>query len=220
MIERFSCLNNYLLRFGMGMKKMEHILRIDKAQNSQLTLLLDKSNEKVAAQISRILMSQLSTLAINDITVITNTSTWPDEIIVHRLGLVPLRCSSWQPANGELAINLQLDVAFPEDYNDMYINVTSDDLKTDSDYYEPVYHGPDDDPIIIVRLRAGQNLKLSCRATLGTGSLHSKWSDISGLTWHGLDRKGSYVFTMEINGALTPEEIVEAVKAQLITNGS
>lgn len=132
--------------------------------------------------IRRLAISDVPTLAIDEVAFLDNTSVLYDEIIAHRLGLIPLttdldrfkppeECEGADPIkNPECFVRLFLDVEAKEDGTVIY----SGDLKSEDPTVKPVY-----DKIPIVVLAKGQKLTFEAYARLGRGKEHIKWSPVA-----------------------------------------
>eukprot|EP01116_Phalansterium_solitarium_P003805 TRINITY_DN14632_c0_g1_i1.p1 TRINITY_DN14632_c0_g1~~TRINITY_DN14632_c0_g1_i1.p1 ORF type:complete len:371 (+),score=115.02 TRINITY_DN14632_c0_g1_i1:130-1242(+) len=161
----------------------------------------------IANAFRRIMLAEVPTMAIERVFIENNTSVMQDEVLAHRIGLVPIHADPAQfvkrtnfdaTAAGTSfdTIVFKLDVTCkknpnaPSDGNappdQLYINdkVYSGDLK-----WEPVGAQAEifaDNPIrpvlndiLLVKLRPGQSIKLEAQAELGDGYTHAKWSPVS-----------------------------------------
>jgi len=114
---------------------------------------------------------EIPILAIDEVEIFKNDSALYDEIIAHRLGLMPLiteksftereKCSCKGKGCSKCSVDLKLKVKGP-------VTVYSKDLKGKA---KPVY-----DKIPLVILNKEQELELVARARLGKGIEHSKFS--------------------------------------------
>lgn len=130
----------------------------------------------------RTIIAEVPTMAIDEVLFIDNTSALYDEIIAHRLGLIPLktdldRYKTLEEAGckditqcREAAVRLILDVEAKDDIRVVY----SGDLKSEDPEVTPV-----SDKIPIVILSKGQKIALEAYARLGKGREHIKWSPVS-----------------------------------------
>lgn len=121
-------------------------------------------------------------MAIDEVVVIENSSMLHDEILAHRLGLIPLRtdldsynlpeeCS----CKSELGCNLcRTSLTLNIETQDNNKTVYSGDLKAENPDVRPV-----SEKIPIVKLATGQRLKLEAYARLGKGEKHVKWQPVS-----------------------------------------
>jgi DNA-directed RNA polymerase subunit D len=114
------------------------------------------------------------TLAIEDVRIYDNTSAFFDEMLAHRLGLIPIKtdlstystkekCSCGGVGCPGCMVTFTLSVEGPK-------TVLSSDLISQDPNAAPVY-----DNIPIVKLTKGQKLVLEAHAILNTGREHAKW---------------------------------------------
>ena len=127
-----------------------------------------------ANAIRRAMISDVPTLAIEDVRIYDNTSALFDEMLAHRLGLIPITtdltaytprdtCSCGGAGCPGCTVTFTLSAEGPK-------TVTSGDLIPQDPKAVPV-----SDNIPIVKLTKGQKLVLEARAVLGTGKEHAKW---------------------------------------------
>ena len=65
-------------------------VKVTKLDSERVVFVLDGVHLGLANSLRRTLISSIETLAIDQVQIETNTSVLPDEMIAHRLGLVPL----------------------------------------------------------------------------------------------------------------------------------
>jgi len=104
-------------------------------------------------------VGEIPILAISEADIYKNDSVLYDEIIAHRLGLIPLKN---QKLKAGQTVEMKLNVKSKEDRKD----VLSGDLSGDIVY-------PD---MPIVLLENGQELKLVAKADVGVGNVHARYS--------------------------------------------
>jgi DNA-directed RNA polymerase subunit D len=120
------------------------------------------------------MIGEVPTLAIEDVRIYDNTSALFDEMLAHRLGLIPLKtdltvyttqdtCSCGGAGCPGCTATYTLSVEGPR-------MVTSSDLIPQDPGAAPVY-----DNIPIVKITKGQKLVIEARAILNTGRAHAKW---------------------------------------------
>lgn len=125
----------------------------------------------------RIMISEVPTMAIEDVEFKDNSSVLYDEMIAHRLGLMPLKtdlktydlteeCKCNKEGCAKCTLKLTLKVSARSDQV-----VTAAELKSADPKVVPVY---EDMPI--TKLLKGQKLELEATARLGKGREHMKWS--------------------------------------------
>lgn len=134
----------------------------------------------------RTIISEVPCMAIDEVVMIENSSILQDEIIAHRLGLIPLKTDldSYNlpeecPCKSEFGCNLcrvtlTLDVEAKEGTRTVY----SGELKSENPEIVPV-----SDQIPIIKLAKGQKLRLEAYARLGKGKNHAKWQPVSMCTY-------------------------------------
>ncbi len=153
-----------------------------KKTSRDIVLLLKDYPLEYANSLRRIALSEVPIMAIDYVYFIENTTVLYDEIIAHRLGLIPLtsdaalekyrspeecaECSDCKDCYTRLYIDVEA--------KDGYVTVYSKDLKSEDLDVKPVV---DNLPIVI--LAPGQKLVLEAYARLGRGKEHSKWNAAS-----------------------------------------
>ncbi len=125
----------------------------------------------------RVLISEVPKLAIDGITIYDNTTALFDEIIAHRIGLVPIPTYLEQfkfrnecVCNGDGCPNCTVRYTLSKEGPG---TVYSGDLTPESPSFVVA-----DPEIPIVELEKGQRLILEAEAVLGTGKQHAKWQPV------------------------------------------
>jgi DNA-directed RNA polymerase subunit D len=191
---------------------------------SQFIDILQKEEERIVIKFSdvprqyvnairRLSISEVPTLAIDDVVILENSSVMHDEAIAHRLGLIPLRtdldrfvmphdcdCKSTLGCS-KCRVLLVLD----SEANEKTKVVTSGELLSEDELVKPVSN---DIPIVV--LAPSQKLKFEAYARLGVGKDHAKWQPTSAAIVKDGKDENEAVLTIETNGALTAEEVVMA----------
>lgn len=135
---------------------------------------LSGASPAFANAMRRAMIGEVPTLAIEDVRIYDNTSALFDEMLAHRIGLIPIRtdlttyttkdtCSCGGAGCPGCTSTYTLSVEGPR-------MVTSSDLIPQDPGAAPVY-----DNIPIVKLTKGQKLVIEARAILNTGRAHAKW---------------------------------------------
>jgi len=127
----------------------------------------------------RTLLSQVPKLAIDDVTIYDNTSALFDEMLAHRLGLmpVPTDLNAFVPrdecsCNGEGCPSCTVLYTLSKEGPCM---VFSGDLVPAADAKFRIV----DPKVPLVKLLEGQRVMLECGAVLGTGHKHAKWQVVN-----------------------------------------
>ncbi|CAO3630528.1 unnamed protein product [Cunninghamella blakesleeana] len=157
----------------------------------------------IANAFRRILIAEVPTMAIEHVYVMNNTSIIQDEVLAHRLGLIPIKAPPHEfdfkaADDGPTDLNtivFKLKVkcernpnaaADETDPKKLYINshVYSSQLvwepkgdqeeKFSDNPIRPVH-----DDILIAKLRPGQEIDVELHCTKGRGKEHAKWSPVA-----------------------------------------
>jgi DNA-directed RNA polymerase subunit D len=142
--------------------------------DSEIKFLVEGIRPGFASALRRIVMGEIPTMAIEWVDFRKNDSVVNDEIIAHRLGLIPLtfdpkaynlpnECS----CKGKGCSRCQVKLVIKKKGPGM---VYSGDLKSTAKDVRPVY-----DNIPIIELFDGEELELEAIAQLGFGKVHAKW---------------------------------------------
>ncbi len=154
---------------------------LDKNEVS-LRLLIEGTNTAFMNTLRRTVISEVPSMAIDDVVIIENSSALQDEFLAHRIGLVPLKtdletynlpekceCKSEFGCN-LCRVSLVLDMA-AEDHT---ITIYSGDFKSENSAIVPV-----SEKIPITKLAPEQKVKLEAYARLGKGKNHARWQPVS-----------------------------------------
>ncbi|MGE0792619.1 MAG: DNA-directed RNA polymerase subunit D [Candidatus Woesearchaeota archaeon] len=156
-------------------------LKIMEQTKDKISFTLSDVTAAYANTLRRLMLSEVPTMAIDDVTFYKNDSVLFDEILAHRLGLIVLKtdlksynmssvCSCKGVGCAQCQLKLTMEVEGPR-------TVYAKDLVSSDPKVVPVY--PE---TIITKLLEGQKLKLEAVAKLGLGKEHSKWNP--GLVWY------------------------------------
>lgn len=128
-------------------------------ENIPEKLVLRISSNTALANAIRRSVAEVPTLAIDEVEIFRNDSALYDEVLSHRLGLVPLKTEKGM--NSKTKIELKLSKTGP-------CTVYSGDLEGGTDVVE--------DKIPLTLLGEDQKLELIATATLGKGIQHAKYT--------------------------------------------
>ena len=165
----------------------------------------------MANSLRRIMIAEVPTMAIEHVFIVNNTSIIQDEVLAHRLGLVPLKLDprlfqykSKQESPSErntVVLKLNVECRRLADGTVENEKVTSSMLtwlpegsempEETATAFSTSQAGildsaaPVDDDILIAKLRPGQAIELECHCVKGVGEEHAKWSPVA-TTWYRL----------------------------------
>jgi len=171
-------------------------IEILELKEDAISFILSKTDPSIANALRRIMTAEVPTMAVDLVEFENNTSVLHDEFIAHRLGLIPLTSSRLDKFNytrdcscvercPNCSVEFKLSVTCTEDVTK---DVTSQDLISQDQDVVPVDtviggSNTQMNPILIVKLRKGQELKLKAVAKKGVGKEHAKWSPTCGVTY-------------------------------------
>ena len=150
-------------------------LEILKNKDNKSVFVIDKINSALVNTLRRLIIAEVPTLAIEEVEFQKNTSALYDEIIAHRLGLIPLKTDlkSYNlkeecKCNGKGCALCELKLTLVAENEGI---VYTSQLKSTDPKVVPAYL---DMPI--VELVKKQKLELEATAILGKGKQHMKFS--------------------------------------------
>ncbi|MFP4118746.1 MAG: DNA-directed RNA polymerase subunit D [Candidatus Woesearchaeota archaeon] len=156
-------------------------LTVHEKSDEKLIFTLKDVTSAYANTLRRLMVGEVPTMAIEDVTFDKNDSILYDEILAHRLGLVVFKtdlesynmtsvCQCEGAGCAQCQLKVTLSAEGPK-------TVYAKDLKSADPNVKPIYPNT-----VLVRLLEGQKLEFEAIATLGTGKEHSKWNP--GLVWY------------------------------------
>lgn len=176
------------------------VVKADK-KNNRLTILLKKTDPPFVNAARRAILESVPTMAIEDVEIRKNSSVLYDEVIAHRLGLLPLttdlesyslssKCKCKAEGCASCQVKLTLEAEGPG-------IVTASEIKSKDPKIKPVF--PE---MPIAKLLRGQKIEVEATAMLGTGKTHAKWSPAH--VWY------KHKQVVKIGNVKDPHKIVEA----------
>ncbi|HEV8388176.1 MAG TPA: DNA-directed RNA polymerase subunit D [Nitrososphaera sp.] len=190
---------------------------------------IEKSSERIVVKFNniprqyvnslrRLAISEVPTLAIDDVVMLENSSVMHDEAVAHRLGLIPLRTDPGRfvmPHECDCKSTLgcskcRVLLVLDSEASDKTKVVTSGELVSEDELVKPVSK---DIPIIV--LAPNQKLKFEAYARLGTGKDHAKWQPTSAAVVKDGKDEDEIILVLESNGALSAEEVLVSAAERL-----
>ncbi|XP_019959086.1 DNA-directed RNA polymerases I and III subunit RPAC1 [Paralichthys olivaceus] len=191
-------------------KKFQKNFRIDVVHWDENSMEFDMVgiDAAIANAFRRILLAEVPTMAIEKVFIYNNTSIVQDEVLAHRLGLIPIKADprlfEYRNTGEETAeeegseidtIQLQLKIKCSRnpraskdssDPRELYLNhmVYSRDIKwapigNQADVFADSSIGPVHEDILIAQLRPGQELDIVMHCVKGIGKDHAKFSPVA-----------------------------------------
>lgn len=179
-------------------------VRILEKTNEELVFDLVGLDAPLANAMRRVLLAEVPTIAIENVFFHDNTSIMHDEMIAHRLGLVPLLVDpapfeTWEkgmPVTARNTVKFRLKVecdhassgprdpeAPPEVLYDNSSVTTGMITHVPMEGQEHMLQGsiprPVHGDIVLAKMRPGQAIHVECDATKNVGREHAKWSPVA-----------------------------------------
>jgi DNA-directed RNA polymerase subunit D len=159
----------------------------------------------LANSLRRIMMGEIPVMAIEHVDIIENGSGLVDEVLAHRLGLIPLKwpvgkytlpadCVCKGKGCDKCQVSLKLEKNGP-------VIIRGSDFENNDEEVAPL-----DANVPIVELLENQAIKLTAVAQIGLGREHAKWQAAT----VGYEQRGkSFTFNVESTCGLTAQEVFE-----------
>ena len=187
-------------------------IKILEEKDNSLRFLLGGVSHAYANALRRAMLAEVPAMAIDDVIIIENTSVLYDEIIAHRLGLIPLKTNldtfvlpEECDCKSELGCSkCRASFTLEVESVDEPVMVYSSALNGDSDVV------PVSGNIPIVKLGPAQKLKLELYAKLGRGLEHAKWQPVSACAYKYLPK-----VTLNADNLENPEQVIQICPADV-----
>ena len=179
--------------FDLGDFKRTLNISILSCSDELLRFDLSGVDAAVANAMRRVMIAEVPTVAIDKVHLWQNTGVIQDEILCHRLGLIPIWVPDIEAVESAKeegddfdisgAIKFKLHVKCPANYpKGQNLHVHSKDMifepqtKAQKDLVE--YPKPVHPDILIAKLRPGQEIECELFCLRGAGKIHAKWSPV------------------------------------------
>jgi DNA-directed RNA polymerase subunit D len=157
-------------------------IKVADKNDLSLRLIVEDVETAFMNSLRRIMLAEVPSMAIDEVVVIENSSMLHDEMLAHRLGLIPLKTDldSYNlpeecTCKSELGCNLcRVSLTLDVEAGDSVRTVYSGELVSENPSIVPV-----SDKIPIAKLAPAQKIKLEAYARLGKGEKHAKWQPVS-----------------------------------------
>ncbi|MFH0928802.1 MAG: DNA-directed RNA polymerase subunit D [Candidatus Aenigmatarchaeota archaeon] len=185
-------------------------IKILKKTDREMEFLLEETNPQFANALRRIMISEIPVLAIQTVDFSTNDSVLYNEMLAHRMGLIPIMFKykdfHFKDKHEEGKTCSECEVAFAINKKGPCMIYTKD-MKSSNPDVKPLF-----DDIPVVELFKGQNLKFEAYASLGVGKDHARHQ--------GAIAAYKYFPTVKVSGLKNADECVKVCpKHALKTDG-
>lgn len=192
-------------------------VRILEEKDNILRFLLKGTGHAYANALRRTMMAEVPAMAIEDVIIIENTSVLYDEVIAHRLGLIPIKTDldayvlpEECDCKSELGCSkCRASFTLESEAVDEPVMVYSSALKPEGET------APVNGNIPIVKLGPMQKLKLEVYARLGRGLEHAKWQPVSACAYKYLPK-----VTLNADNLANPDEVIQVCPTDVYAHDS
>lgn len=169
--------------------------------NDELIVDLIGADVSMANALRRIMLAEVPTIAVEDVYIGDNSSIMQDEVLAHRVGLIPLKINPdmlefMNPEEGETdadTVILSLEAYWPNEKDDTVgltgVNVKDEDGVVSSKHLKYTTVGGQNEKfeaveavhqdIPIAKLRPGQKIEFEAHCRKGIGKDHAKFSPVA-----------------------------------------
>jgi len=166
------------------------------------------STLKECNELRQHLLHDVRNVAPTKITVLQNDTPLMNEVISDRIELTPFRVKKHSKDNVKYLF--KLDVTAKENIR----HVTCLDFVSDQKECLPVSQFPKTEinkngGVLICTLRKGQRLNVEFEVEYGFSRDHTKFSPVILAIFNETKKKDIYLFSVETNGSMTPEEVMD-----------
>jgi len=190
--------------FDLEKFKQRFSINIIKLSKEEAVFELIGIDAALANAFRRIMIAEVPTMAIEDVYIMNNTSVIQDEVLAHRIGLIPIKVDpsyfefrtkeNSAQLSDKNTITFKLNITCTRDSlsnentpkEERFLNskVYSRDLKwipegNQAELFKDCPIAPVYDNILIAKLRPGQSIQLEAHCSKGIGQVHAKWSPVS-----------------------------------------
>ncbi|XP_074650733.1 DNA-directed RNA polymerases I and III subunit RPAC1-like [Tubulanus polymorphus] len=189
-----------------NIKKFEEKFRVEVVKLTEREMEFDMVgiDAAIANAFRRILLAEVPTMAVEKVFIENNTSIIQDEVLAHRLGLIPIyadprlfeyKTQDEAEGTGDDTISFQLKVRCTKnpsaakdatDPNELYKDhkVFTSHMKwvpmgSQADLFKEGDIRPVEDDILIAKLRPGQEIDVTMHCVKGIGQDHAKFSPVA-----------------------------------------
>ena len=164
----------------MSIQDKEPNIKILELNDTKAVILMENVPVTIANSLRRIIISDIPTLAIERVFIFRNDSLMNDDMLAHRLGLIPLKTPVGKYAvpgeecEGDECKPEYASLTLSAQAKNSTMIVSSSDIKTADPDVKPT-----SDEIEIVKLTPGQSIEVEMWAYVGRGRDHAKWTPVS-----------------------------------------
>lgn len=174
-------------------------VEIIKKDDIRMELKISNVSPQFMNLLRRCLIARIPIIAIDDLIILENSSIMYDEILAHRVGLIPLKADIFSLKEDTIAY-FRCEVSAEDGDRIVY----SKDLIPSDPNIIPAY-----DNIPIVKLAKGQKISFEAIARVKEGHVHARFQPVSACAYKQLEDGKSFIFKFESTGVSEPENILK-----------
>ncbi|KAJ5089765.1 DNA-directed RNA polymerase II subunit RPB3 [Penicillium argentinense] len=175
--------------YEMDMEPTGPQVTVREAEPYRVDFRLSSVDISFANSLRRVILADIPTLALDLVEIENNTSVIPDEMLAHRLGMIPLNakncdqeleytrdcdCEDHCP---RCSVSLSLHVRCEGIHMPIYArHLVLEGERSNDLIGTPVIKDPEGKGALIAKLSKGQEIKLTCLAKKGIAKEHAKWA--------------------------------------------
>mmetsp|Transcript_22481 Transcript_22481/g.35863 ORF Transcript_22481/g.35863 Transcript_22481/m.35863 type:complete len:296 (-) Transcript_22481:3276-4163(-) len=162
-------------------KNLDEIeFRVIKRQGDLLVFEMLHADASIANALRRIMLAEVETVAVDRIGIMNNTSIIQDEVLAHRIGLIPFDIDP-EKLQGDEELNFDLDVTCTSEEDSHLLSSKFQWVPNEGqeERFADRPPRPIHDDIVIAKLLPGQHIFLRAQCKRGTGQDHAKWSPVA-----------------------------------------
>ncbi|MBN2014906.1 MAG: DNA-directed RNA polymerase subunit D [Candidatus Altiarchaeota archaeon] len=171
-------------------------VKITNKKNNRVEFNVSGITASLANAFRRAVISEVPIMAIEDVTFYQNSSMMDDEVLAHRLGLIPLKTDP----GGIETMRVSLKSEGPGTVYSKELKPMEKRVKGKSSSLAAY------DKIPIMKLTEGQRIELEATAQMRSGREHIKWQ--GGLASYEIEKDGSFSFFVESYGQMPVNELI------------
>ncbi|KAJ5303305.1 RNA polymerase II subunit 3 [Penicillium atrosanguineum] len=178
--------------YEMDLEPQGPQVTVREAEPYRVDFKLSSCDLAFANSLRRAILAEVNTVALDLVEIESNTSVLPDEMLAHRLGMIPLNsknCESDLEYTRECdcedhcvrcSVTLSLHTRCSSGIMPVYARdlIVQGERMNDT-IGDPVITDKEGKGALICKLRKGQEIKLTCLAKRGTAKEHAKWAPTS-----------------------------------------
>lgn len=178
LISDLNTIKKVLQKILSIIKDIKNDTEKNKINNNHLSLYFRNIDKQLVNSIRRVLVSEIETIAFDNMEIVENNTFMPDEVWKQRIELIPIKLKddnifSNDEDNNYFILNKEYNIK-----SNNYV-FSSDLVNTKNNNIEIVYND-----IIINKLNLNQKINIKVYYKKGIANNHSKWSSITNIPFN------------------------------------